>query len=306
MAENKRQLSSCSSPDHWPIPGRVFLESDLKLRVHSPTKVRVGRVCRNNYNRSTGKNCVSVRPSALTRTVPTASNYAKCRRKFGEKTSRTVGLHSFNRGLHDYEGRPCQSQAVFSISKPTRLCSRRLLFAIAFEQKKDRVSIRRSGHSLRLRSGRAPWQIYDQANFSIFGSALERDTYWELAGVFRACNSKGKMVEVLPALWSAPKNRPNATVVGSDEAEQLDETIRSLLFDSVRRTGSWPANLFGRLKAICKFVIRKVPDRERRRVCGIFVPLKGSSECISATQYCKPPESWRIGEPSNRSVILTY
>jgi hypothetical protein len=63
----------------------------------------------------------------------------------------------------------------------------------------------------------------------IFGSALTRDTCWELAGVFRARNSKGKIVEVLPAPWSAPKNRPDATVVGSDEAEHLDDTIRSLL-----------------------------------------------------------------------------
>jgi hypothetical protein len=60
----------------------------------------------------------------------------------------------------------------------------------------------------------------------VFGSTLARDTCWQLAGVFRTRNSKGKIIEVLPSDWATPKNRPDATVLNSDE---LPETIRSLL-----------------------------------------------------------------------------
>lgn len=63
----------------------------------------------------------------------------------------------------------------------------------------------------------------------VFGSTLERDTCWELAGLFRSRNSGGKVIEILPTTWKSPKNRPDATVLGSDEAHSLPDAIRSLL-----------------------------------------------------------------------------
>lgn len=63
----------------------------------------------------------------------------------------------------------------------------------------------------------------------IFGSTLRRDTWWELAAVFRRRNAKGKIIEIVPSPWAAPKNQPDATVVSSDEAEKLITTIRLAL-----------------------------------------------------------------------------
>src|SRR5215469_6573644 len=62
----------------------------------------------------------------------------------------------------------------------------------------------------------------------VFGSALSRDTGWELAGVFRTHNSKGKIIEIIPTVWTATRYRPDATVLDSDEANRLPETIHSM------------------------------------------------------------------------------
>ncbi len=59
----------------------------------------------------------------------------------------------------------------------------------------------------------------------IFGSTLPSDTCWQLAEIFRKSNAKGKIIEIIPAPWSAPKNRPDATVVSSDGATALVSTI---------------------------------------------------------------------------------
>jgi len=61
----------------------------------------------------------------------------------------------------------------------------------------------------------------------VFGSALSRDTGWELAGVFRARNSKGKIIEIIPTVCTPPRYRPDATVLDS-EANRLPETIHSI------------------------------------------------------------------------------
>jgi PleD family two-component response regulator len=63
----------------------------------------------------------------------------------------------------------------------------------------------------------------------IFGSTLPRDTCWELAGVFRKHNSAGRIVEIVPSPWAAPKNQPDATVVSSDEPSELIKVIREQL-----------------------------------------------------------------------------
>jgi hypothetical protein len=62
----------------------------------------------------------------------------------------------------------------------------------------------------------------------IFGNTLPLDTCWELAGIFRRRNSKGKIIEILPSPWAAPKNKPDFTVVGTAEPEQLITVIRQL------------------------------------------------------------------------------
>jgi CheY-like chemotaxis protein len=62
----------------------------------------------------------------------------------------------------------------------------------------------------------------------IFGTTLPRDTCWQLADVFRRRNSRGKIIEIIPAAWSAPKNKPDATVVSTDQAEALITTIQQL------------------------------------------------------------------------------
>ena len=61
----------------------------------------------------------------------------------------------------------------------------------------------------------------------IFGSTLPRDNCWTLAEVFRQHHSKGKIVEILPSPWAAPKNRPDIVVVSSDEPEGLVAAIRN-------------------------------------------------------------------------------
>jgi PleD family two-component response regulator len=63
----------------------------------------------------------------------------------------------------------------------------------------------------------------------IFGSTLPYDTCWELAGVFRKHNSAGKIVEIIPSPWTAPKNQPDATVVSSDEPTELIKVIHEQL-----------------------------------------------------------------------------
>jgi hypothetical protein len=59
----------------------------------------------------------------------------------------------------------------------------------------------------------------------IFGSTLPRDNCWKLAEVFRYHQSSGKIIEILPSPWTAPKNRPDAVVVSSDEPEKLAAAI---------------------------------------------------------------------------------
>ena len=63
----------------------------------------------------------------------------------------------------------------------------------------------------------------------IFGNTLPEDTCWELEQVFRRRNSKGKIIEILPSPWAEPKNRPDASVVGTAEPEQLISTIQRTL-----------------------------------------------------------------------------
>jgi CheY-like chemotaxis protein len=64
-----------------------------------------------------------------------------------------------------------------------------------------------------------------QFDVLIFGSTLPRDTCWKLAEVFRRRNASGKIIEVLPSPWAAPKNRPDATVISSDEPTKLVDAI---------------------------------------------------------------------------------
>lgn len=63
----------------------------------------------------------------------------------------------------------------------------------------------------------------------IFGSSLTRDTCWQLAEDFRKRNAIGKIVEILPAPWAPPKNRPDATVVGTEEPTKLVSILRQPL-----------------------------------------------------------------------------
>ena len=63
----------------------------------------------------------------------------------------------------------------------------------------------------------------------IFGSTLPHDTCWELAGVFRKHNATGKIVEIIPSPWAAPKNQPDATVASSDEPTKLIKVIHEQL-----------------------------------------------------------------------------
>jgi hypothetical protein len=65
----------------------------------------------------------------------------------------------------------------------------------------------------------------------IFGNTLPSDTCWELAKIFRHHNSKGTIIEIIPSPWAAPKNQPDASVVGTAEPEQLITTIRRTLPD---------------------------------------------------------------------------
>lgn len=68
-----------------------------------------------------------------------------------------------------------------------------------------------------------------QVDVLVFGSSLPRDTCWHLAQVFRSKNPDGKIIEILPAVWASAKNRPDATVLSSDEPDLLPRTIHVLL-----------------------------------------------------------------------------
>lgn len=61
----------------------------------------------------------------------------------------------------------------------------------------------------------------------IFGTTLPRDTCWELAGVFRKRNAQGKVIEIVAAPWSSPKNNPDAIVVSTDDPANLIAAIRA-------------------------------------------------------------------------------
>jgi hypothetical protein len=63
----------------------------------------------------------------------------------------------------------------------------------------------------------------------IFGNTLPSDACWELAKIFRQHNSKGKIIEIIPSPWAAPKNRPDASAVGTAEPELLITTILQTL-----------------------------------------------------------------------------
>jgi hypothetical protein len=60
----------------------------------------------------------------------------------------------------------------------------------------------------------------------IFGSTLPRDTCWQLAEIFRKTSATGRIVEILPSPWTAPKNKPDATVDSSAEPTELVSVIR--------------------------------------------------------------------------------
>ena len=60
----------------------------------------------------------------------------------------------------------------------------------------------------------------------IFGSTLPSDNCWTLAEVFRQHHSNGKIIEILPSPWTAPKNRPDCVISSGDEPERLVAAIR--------------------------------------------------------------------------------
>ncbi len=60
----------------------------------------------------------------------------------------------------------------------------------------------------------------------IFGSTFPSDTCWQLAGAFRKHNATGRIIEILPSPWAAPKNRPDATVASDQEPTKLITLIR--------------------------------------------------------------------------------
>ncbi len=60
----------------------------------------------------------------------------------------------------------------------------------------------------------------------IFGSTLPSDTCWQLAEAFRKRNAAGRIIEILPSPWAAPKNRPDATIVSSEEPTKLITLVR--------------------------------------------------------------------------------
>ena len=60
----------------------------------------------------------------------------------------------------------------------------------------------------------------------IFGSTLPRDTCWQLAEIFRKTSATGRIVEILPSPWTAPKNKPDVTVDSSAEPTELVSVIR--------------------------------------------------------------------------------
>jgi len=86
-------------------------------------------------------------------------------------------------------------------------------------------------HVLSTESKQEANEHIEQQNFHvlIFGSTLPRDTCWQLAGAFRRRNAKGKIIEIVPTPWAAPKNQPDAIVVSSEEPEKLITSIRGAL-----------------------------------------------------------------------------
>lgn len=69
---------------------------------------------------------------------------------------------------------------------------------------------------------------HNHFDFLIFGSTLPSDICWQLAEVFRKSNAKGKIIEILPSPWVSPKNKPDATVVGTDEPTELISLLREI------------------------------------------------------------------------------
>ena len=72
----------------------------------------------------------------------------------------------------------------------------------------------------------------DAFDVLIFGSTLPSDACWKLAHVFRQHSSKGRIIEILPSPWAAPRNRPDATVVGADEPSRLVTLIQDQVLQS--------------------------------------------------------------------------
>jgi DNA-binding NtrC family response regulator len=70
---------------------------------------------------------------------------------------------------------------------------------------------------------------YSLFDVLIFGATLARDTCWELAEVFRQCNSDGKIIEIVPSPEAPVKNQPDAIVVSADEPSKLVTIIRDNL-----------------------------------------------------------------------------
>jgi hypothetical protein len=73
----------------------------------------------------------------------------------------------------------------------------------------------------------------------IFGSTLGRDACWQLAEVFRRRNSRGRIIEIIPAPLAPPKNQPDATVVRADEPNKLIPTIFDTLRQKARHDEEW-------------------------------------------------------------------
>ena len=68
----------------------------------------------------------------------------------------------------------------------------------------------------------------------IFGSTLTPAVCWELAEVFRASNTRGRIIEIIPSPAGPIKNNPDAVVLTMDESSRLVATIR----DNLRVTKS--------------------------------------------------------------------
>ena len=77
---------------------------------------------------------------------------------------------------------------------------------------------------------------YSVFDVLIFGATLPRDTCWELAEVFRECNSNGKIIEIVPSPDAPVKNQPDAVVVSTDEPSKLVTAIRDNLREIAKST----------------------------------------------------------------------